>query len=466
MVSSNVFRIVATILNAIAQITTGVKLNHRRRLKSLWIDDLFAFFALLCSVSQLVAIWITQATEGVAPMAVPSKSRLRAYWLLTATVIAVLWLSRLSLNFAAIRIISLGSAAQRLARVAASLIASMFIILLVLRILFCHRDQSWKMDDIPVCQGKFHLTDDLVRKVLNIGFDFISDLLLVTVPWFALIHQRNILDRRHLKALVGAGVILTCTSIVHVFFVIKPMSNLSDFTATIQTAVFLMWTNLPALISYLSEEGPGDAVWILRDEESQNSSIRKEKIGTPAILHTPFAFERKNQQQKRSLNEVPRIQVQSTVSTSSNLLFDELGNQYDFSPPQHDFLNDVDLIKRDSMLSETVSQYSIPSIDSLASEPHTTQPNTVKEVRFLSPVPRAKARDTISDSSIYSDQDAVRHEIVDTRRFLAMERHLMSPRSALPPDDSGNDPSPIPSSPLSPPSLALAGRKVSQRRFK
>ncbi|KAL0576433.1 hypothetical protein V5O48_005538 [Marasmius crinis-equi] len=244
--SVTVNRAVTTTLLGIGQILTVARLIVRYRARRMWLDDAWAFVALICAFMLLVGMWIRTDVPGEGPLHQPRSARVVAYWMVVLSFTNTLWAARMSIIFSVIRLVPPMMRLRRISNISAILFLLMWIGLLIQKTYICAENKSWYQRDPPQCRlGQGVAINELVT-------DAISDVLLAVIPIRLLKGVTLMKDQRKMLYIIfGSSLLITLVSIVHAVFVLGPTGLLEAITAQAQAATALIVADIGVLGSLL-----------------------------------------------------------------------------------------------------------------------------------------------------------------------------------------------------------------------
>ncbi|KAJ6533584.1 hypothetical protein B0H19DRAFT_840799, partial [Mycena capillaripes] len=202
-------------------------------------DDLWALFALLALVIQVVAVFLHISP----PNNISKTTRVTAYYLTAATFYSIIWASRLSILFSIFRIDPLPERHRRLFWVGSAFVATYFVLLAQLFWVCESKDPSWKIAPNPQC----HLS--LQVAVCQLVTDIIADsiLLFSPLPLF-----RDLLDkgiRRKLTIIFSTCVVTTIVSLVHAVYILRNGHVKVLISAVVEDCFSLIVANIPVVVT-------------------------------------------------------------------------------------------------------------------------------------------------------------------------------------------------------------------------
>ncbi|KAJ6473828.1 hypothetical protein C8R45DRAFT_835143 [Mycena sanguinolenta] len=212
---------------------------YKRRHK-VWADDVWALFAAVAMLIQVVAVCLHMPL----PNDLPHAARIAVYYLTATTFYLIVWASRLSILFSIVRIES--SATRRKLLFSA---AAMFVItalLLVAQLFWVCESRphtTWKSLRDPQC--------DLPRQVAIFQFvtDVLSDAILIFAPWPLF---RSLVDKslgHKLTIIFSICVVPTILSLVHAGFIVKNNDIGIRFSGIVECCLSLIVANIPVIIT-------------------------------------------------------------------------------------------------------------------------------------------------------------------------------------------------------------------------
>ncbi|KAF8630994.1 hypothetical protein AX15_002686 [Amanita polypyramis BW_CC] len=225
----SVFEIVSLVCASVAIISTVARLFLRRR--RLWVDDAWAFFALLVLIVQFIGIFThpRHSREGVA-----------RYYVLATTFYTIIWSARLSLLFSLIRVDPHTQRRQLL-----FVLAAVYIILCILLVaqLFwtCEPQQGWKSLPVPQC----HI--ELPLALFQLITDVIADGTLLIVPLFLFRILNDTPLRYLLMAIFSTCIITTVVSLIHAVYVLTTGGVKEEIAAIVEDCASLVVCNIPVI---------------------------------------------------------------------------------------------------------------------------------------------------------------------------------------------------------------------------
>ncbi|KAG2048760.1 hypothetical protein BDR06DRAFT_747709 [Suillus hirtellus] len=95
--SQTVWRVVCTILQVLGVLITILRLGYRVWTRKFWVEDMWAFVALVCGVTSLIAGWKISYTDGAHSAAIRS-------WVYRVAFPSAIWAVRQSILFSVARI--------------------------------------------------------------------------------------------------------------------------------------------------------------------------------------------------------------------------------------------------------------------------------------------------------------------------------------------------------------------------
>ncbi|KAJ6473819.1 hypothetical protein C8R45DRAFT_404995 [Mycena sanguinolenta] len=231
-------KIISVIWGFSALAATGYRLYKRRH--KVWADDVWALFAAVALIIQVVAVCL----HIPLPNDLSRATRIAVYYLTATTFYLIVWASRLSILFSIVRIES--SATRRKLLFSA---AAMFVItalLLVAQLFWVCESRprsSWKSHRDPQC--------DLPRQVaiFQLVTDVTSDAILIFAPWPLF---RSLVDKslgHKLTIIFSICVVPTILSLVHAGFILKDNDIETRFSSIAECCLSLIVANIPVIIT-------------------------------------------------------------------------------------------------------------------------------------------------------------------------------------------------------------------------
>ncbi|KAJ6485589.1 hypothetical protein C8R45DRAFT_276752 [Mycena sanguinolenta] len=205
-----------------------------------WADDLWAMFAMLALIAQVIAVFL----HIPVPNHLSKTTGVAVYYLMATTFYAIIWASRLSILFSIVRI---DPSAER--RKALFWIAVAFVLICVFMIaqLFwvCEPHPAWKHSASPQC--KLTLQVAVCQLVTDIMADTI--LLLAPVPLFRSLSDKGL--RRKLTLIFSTCVVTTIVSLVHAAFILRNGGIKVVISALVEDCMSLIVANIPVVVTTL-----------------------------------------------------------------------------------------------------------------------------------------------------------------------------------------------------------------------
>ncbi|KAJ7795417.1 hypothetical protein B0H14DRAFT_2532344 [Mycena olivaceomarginata] len=260
---------------------TVYRLYKRRR--RLWADDIWALFASVALVIQVVAIFL----HIPPPNNLSYTTRIAVYYLTATTFYSIVWASRLSILFSIIRIDP--SAARRRRLFCAAVMFFMTGLLLLAQLFWvCESKLAWKHLPNPQC--------DLPRQVAIFQFvtDVLSDAVLIFAPWPLF---RSLADKslgRKLAIIFSTCVVTTIASLTHASFILKDDDLRIPFSGVIEGCLSLIVANIPVIITTTidivgqplhGETAKFSTIFWLGNAETAAAGIQLQTIGEETTGH-------------------------------------------------------------------------------------------------------------------------------------------------------------------------------------
>ncbi|KAF7358624.1 hypothetical protein MSAN_01201100 [Mycena sanguinolenta] len=215
-------KIISAVWGFLALAATGYRLYRRRH--KLWADDLWALFAAVALIIQVVALFLQNPFSNDLSHA----ARIAVYYLTATTFYLIGSASRLSILFSIVRIES--SAARRKLLFSA---AAMFFI----TALFWEGPPGGPGGPAPGGGGSPPVTD------------VTSDVILIFAPWPLF---RSLVDKslgHKLTIIFSICVVPTILSLVHAGFLLKDNDIGIQFSSIVECCLSLIVANIPVIIT-------------------------------------------------------------------------------------------------------------------------------------------------------------------------------------------------------------------------
>ncbi|KZT70455.1 hypothetical protein DAEQUDRAFT_737396 [Daedalea quercina L-15889] len=233
-------RIVATVCECAAIVTTTLRLYYRGSRGHVGLDDAWAAFSLLAAFFLLAGAWIRSDTS------LPLDKRVMGYFMLNSCFTCVLWSARMSILFSIMRIIPRLMNLRRHSYFCAALFLAMWIAVLAQKLYICTHHTAWQAQKNVQC-----VLGEAVGAV-ELATDIVADAILVALPvrllWDIGISPPT---RKLLMAIFSASMITTVVSIVHTAFELGPDRDAEAIAAHVEAAVSLIICNLAVLVTWL-----------------------------------------------------------------------------------------------------------------------------------------------------------------------------------------------------------------------
>ncbi|KAF9048941.1 hypothetical protein BJ165DRAFT_1071966 [Panaeolus papilionaceus] len=236
-------RTIISIFHCLAIVTTVLRLAHRHCTRRLWWDDLWAFFALICSVTTFVLFWciswLRPRIDDTIP--VPLISFLAVGILVF--YVAGLWCARISVAVTIVRLLCDGKF-RTIAKIVTFLFGVGATVLILVRVFQC----GVKFDKPPLCGIPAHTV------YTELVLDLLADAWLVSAPLvmlFRIARSLSSAHRRLISCIFSCGLFTTAASIVHIVFMAAQRSSLTGFSAHIQLGISIVVCNLLVLVTYV-----------------------------------------------------------------------------------------------------------------------------------------------------------------------------------------------------------------------
>ncbi|KAJ7753174.1 hypothetical protein B0H16DRAFT_1544698 [Mycena metata] len=203
-------------------------------------DDLWALFALVALIIQVVAVFL----HIPLPNTLSNTTRIAVYYLTGTTFCLIIWASRLSILFSIVRIEPSATRRKLLFWISATFVASALFLVGQLFWL-CEANPSWKSFKSP------HAQCELPQQVAisQIVTDVISDsiLLLAPLPLFRSLRDKSL--NHKLTLMFSTCVVTTIVSLVHAAFILKDYDMKILISAIVEACLSLIVANIPVVIT-------------------------------------------------------------------------------------------------------------------------------------------------------------------------------------------------------------------------
>ncbi|KAG2104354.1 uncharacterized protein F5147DRAFT_704035 [Suillus discolor] len=260
MSPSNLTTVQADVLNTVmplvAAIVTSFRLYCRARQGHLWIDDLWATFAMLFILTLLIVNWIyMEAYEKY-----PQGTRVALYYMLIELFPAVVWCSRISILLTVVRLTAPGTLRKILIRT-----TMVFVILwavLSAQVLWtCEDEPDWKTEPRPQCDFGKNVA------IAQIITDVFGDTVLILAP-FRLIYKVRLTKAQKIRilAIFSTSAITTVVSLVHAYYILSNEGLKEAMAAAVETSVSLIVANLNVVVAFFlrmsaKDDTPSPVPW-------------------------------------------------------------------------------------------------------------------------------------------------------------------------------------------------------------
>ncbi|KAH9926761.1 uncharacterized protein B0H18DRAFT_332377 [Fomitopsis serialis] len=252
-------RIVATVCECTAIVTTTLRLYYRASRRHIGLDDAWAAFSLIAVIFLLAGAWIRSDAS------LPLHRRVLGYFMLNSCFTCVLWSARMSILFSIMRIIPRLMHMRRHTYFCAALFLIMWIVVLTQKLYICVHNDEWQHKPNAQCilgesVGGVELASEPIHRSIGRGMcshsttiaDIIADTILVALPirllWDIGISSST---RKLLMAIFSASMVTTVVSIVHTAFELGPNRNAEAIAAHVEATVSLIICNLAVLVTWL-----------------------------------------------------------------------------------------------------------------------------------------------------------------------------------------------------------------------
>ncbi|PPR02312.1 hypothetical protein CVT24_011650 [Panaeolus cyanescens] len=252
---------------AIAIISTILRLWYRIRIHRFWWDDVWALLATLFSIVPYVLFVIVLVNIRLLLLSLPLAIFFRLGSLTFYT--AALWSAKISL---AVTLVRLGTRTfETVAKIMTVIFGMCGIALIIQKIFIC----GTNLKQLPTC----HVP--LYTGYLELTLDLLGDVWLIGAPFFMLYKMK--LPRQHhrlISAIFACGLFATIASVVHGYYVIKDETTLMIILGQIQVALSIVSCNLLVLVTYVYRRMSQEEGTIVRTETPDPSSNGRGVIAT------------------------------------------------------------------------------------------------------------------------------------------------------------------------------------------
>jgi len=232
---------VVVTFQAIAFVTTAYRLSFRCWTNRIWWDDFWAFVGLIFDVVSTVGLFLVDRPGS-------HKTHVIGFWLIIIGVTVQLWVARISLAVAIIRINPHPSPIRRWTVILALFVAGVMTFLLGQKIFVCAHPSKWS----AVRGGKPKCNMGRPVAISNLSTSIVVDLLLILVPLRMLWHVKLADDlRRLILVLFSASVLTMLGSIPEAAMQIWVGGSLSALTTEIESAISLTVCNLLIVVTHI-----------------------------------------------------------------------------------------------------------------------------------------------------------------------------------------------------------------------
>ncbi|KAG2747311.1 hypothetical protein P692DRAFT_201867081 [Suillus brevipes Sb2] len=268
--------VVNMVLPLVAITVTTFRLYCRVRQGRLWIDDLWATFAMAFILALLIVDWLYLQDYDK----IPQGARVALYYMVCQFFYAVVWCSRISILLTVVRLTVPGT----LRRV---LTFTTMIFVLGWAVLFaqvwwtCESEPGWKTQPRPQC--------NLGRNVAiaQIITDVIGDSILILAP-FRLIYKVRLTKAQKIRILTifSTSAITTVVSLAHAYYVLSDGGLKEAVAAMVESSVSLIVANLSVVVAFLlsmsaEDDSSSPAPWKLSPIITFGSQPRRRRFNDP-----------------------------------------------------------------------------------------------------------------------------------------------------------------------------------------
>ncbi|KAG2040525.1 hypothetical protein BDR03DRAFT_129298 [Suillus americanus] len=268
--------VVNMVLPLVAIIVTSFRLYCRVRKGRLWLDDLWATFAMIFILGLLVVDWLYLESYDKFPQG----GRVALYYMVCVFFYAVVWCSRISILLTVVRLTIPGT----LRRV---LIFAQMMFIIAWAVLFaqvwwtCESEPGWKTQPRPQC--------DLGRNVAiaQIITDVLGDTILILGP-FRLIYKVRLTKTQKIRilAIFSTSAITTIVSLAHAYYVLSDGGLKEAVAAMVETSVSLIVANLSVVVAFFlsmstEDETTSPAPWTIASIVTFGSQPIRRRVRDP-----------------------------------------------------------------------------------------------------------------------------------------------------------------------------------------
>lgn len=244
MSSSDLTAVQIDVLNMamplVAVTVTLFRLYCRARQGRLWIDDLWATFAMLFTLVQLIVNWIyLEAYEKY-----PQGTRVALFYMLVVLFPTVVWSSRISILLTVVRLTAPGTLRKILMRTTMVFVI-LWAVLSVQVLLTCEDEPGWKTEPRPQCNlGK----NVAIAQIIT---DVFGDSVLILAP-FRLIYKVRLTKAQKIRilAIFSTSTITTVVSLVHAYYILSNEGLKEAMAAMVETSVSLIVASLSVVVAF------------------------------------------------------------------------------------------------------------------------------------------------------------------------------------------------------------------------
>ncbi|KAL4254353.1 hypothetical protein ABKN59_004253 [Abortiporus biennis] len=204
------------------------------------IDDVWAIFAALCIIVQVIGAWLLAAHN------LQNHVRMAGYYMAMSGYTSVLWSARISMLSSAIRIIPDTMKLQVFARCCRYLFLLLWFVFLAQKIYICETNTTWKSTENMQCDLGISVG------IIEISSDVLATTALTCIPlWLSYAVRLPQPYRCFITALVVANNLNIVTAVIHDHFVFSHGSDGAALTAYIQASVSIVICSTPVILIYL-----------------------------------------------------------------------------------------------------------------------------------------------------------------------------------------------------------------------
>ncbi|KAG2356952.1 hypothetical protein BDR07DRAFT_1421775 [Suillus spraguei] len=232
--------VVGMVLPLVAITVTSFRLYCRMQQGRLWIDDLWATFAMIFILALLVVDWLYLQNYENYPQGI----KVALYYMMCQFFFAVIWCSRISILLTVVRLAVPGTFRKVLTFTTVIFVIA-WAVLFAQVLWTCESEPGWKSQPRPQC--------DLGRNVAIalIITDVFGDTIIILAP-FRLIYNVKLTKARKIRilAIFSTSAITTIVSLVHAYYVLSDGGLKETMAAMVETSVSLIVANSSVVVAF------------------------------------------------------------------------------------------------------------------------------------------------------------------------------------------------------------------------